>query len=122
MHAAAEAQRLDVGARHVEPVGVGEARRIVITRAQQGEDLFAGGDGRTADLNAGFGDPVHQLRRAVVAQELIRKICKQRSVAAQQVELLRLAQQPQQSVTKQVGGGFETGAEEQRRERDQLIV
>ena len=43
-------------------------------------------------------------------------------IAAQQGELLRLAQQRQQAVAEQVGGGLEAGGEEQRGERDQLVV
>ncbi len=77
VHAAAEGQRLDVGARHVELVGIGKAGRIVVAGAEQREHLLAGWDRHPAHLDARFGDPVGQLRRAVVAQEFVGQVGKQ---------------------------------------------
>jgi hypothetical protein len=122
VHAAAERQRLYVGTRDVQPVRVGIARGVAIPGTQQGEDLLAGGNGHAADIDTRLGHSVHELRRAVVAQELVGEIAKQRRITPQQGELIGMLQETQQAVAEEVGGGLETRREQQRRERHQLII
>ncbi len=74
MHATPERERLDVRASDVEPVGLGIAHGVVIPGTENRHDRLAGGDRDAANLDRRQRVAGRELRRAVVPQQLLRKV------------------------------------------------
>src|SRR5262249_16271527 len=98
----AERQVAIVAPADVEPIGVGELGRIAV-RGNEPEDAeVALGDALAAQLAGGRRRAPSELRRALVAHELIEGGGEQRRVVLQVLPLLRVTQQREHAIADQV--------------------
>src|SRR5262249_4950341 len=88
-HAPAGGEGVEGRATHVQPIRVGKAGRIVISRAEEWHHRLPRGDRDAADLDRSESEPDRELRRAVVAEELVGKAGEERRIGAEQRELIR---------------------------------
>lgn len=124
MDAVAEGQMPPLGAGDEEAVGVGEVRRIAVTRGKHEQHRLLRRDDHAADRHGGRGDPHERghLDRRLVAQELFGRLPDQRGIGPQRGALVGVLQKVQQAIADQMDGRLVSGNQEQRRHRQQLIV
>ncbi|MFN8642092.1 MAG: hypothetical protein U0802_10720 [Candidatus Binatia bacterium] len=121
VRAAAEGEVVVVGPGQVEAIGIGEARRIAVGGGEQAEHDRAAAQRAAAEHHVvGEHHAIGRLHRTVVAQELLHRAADQRRIVLQAAALFGMAQQGQDGVGDQVGGGFVSGAEDQPAEGQQL--
>ena len=103
MHPGAEGE-VPVGRpRDVEPVGVGELRRVAVGAADRHVDVSPGRELRAAQRRVHLKPPVADLVRAFEAQEFLHRRADQPGVLAQPSHLIREADQRLDPVADQVG-------------------
>ena len=120
MDAVAEGHVRVVGASEVEMVRLTEEVGIAVGGAQEdGDDLFLA-DAPAGDVALLGGDPVGQLDRAVVAQELLDGALDEPRVVLQAAPLGGVPQERHDGVADEVRRGLVPGPQDQHRERQQL--
>ena len=120
--AGAEAEVRVGGAAQVEPVRVGEHRRVPVGRAQQRGDLLARLDRDRPDPNRLGRGPLEQLQRRVVPDQLLDGARHQARVRAQPGQLAGVGEQRVGPVADDVDARLVPGHLQQHRGRDQLVL
>ncbi len=113
MDASAERERVDVGPGEVERVGRLVPARVAVGRAEHQEHRVAGRDRDASDLDVLGGDPVRELERGVVAEQLRCEVGGQIGLRAQQFVLIGLVEEAHDRVADEVRRRLEAGDEQQ---------
>ena len=112
-----------VGRAEVEPVRVGEHRRVVVGRAeQQRRAPLPRGIADAADLDVLQHPALEHLQRGVVAHQLLDRGGQQRRVGAQPRQLVGVAEQRPPAVAGHVHGRLVAGVQQQHAGADQLVL
>src|SRR5260370_11392617 len=107
--------------RDIEPLGVGELRRVAVGGTVEHHNGHMWAQVRPAQLAFLIAMPPGGLHGAVPSQYLLDRAREQRGVAAQQLKLLGMAQQRVKPVTDKIAGGLGAGQEQQVEEPGEFI-
>jgi hypothetical protein len=105
----------------VEPIGLGEHLRVAVRRPQRQVQQLTLADRLAAQRQVLTGDPLQELRRAVVPQALLHRRPHQPRVIARPAQLLGVVQQGQDGVAELVLRGDVAGTEQQDALRTDLL-
>ena len=110
-----------VGPGHVEPVGLGEHRRITVGPGQLHHDQLAGRHRFAGDHGVPVRDSSGALNRGVVAEHLLHGVRPALRLRPEQGELLGVRGQRRHRIPDQVDRRLEAGREQQQRDADQFV-